>query len=264
MHIPYSYGFAIIFFTLIIRLVTLPLTLKQLQSSKVMQELQPKLQELQKKYKDDKQKLSQEQMKLYQEAGVNPLGGCLPMLIQFPVWIGLYQALMNLAHTGQLAEARFLWIPSLAEPTSADWLLRSPLQWDLGYVAAYLVLPILTVISQIAIQKMMTPPTQTQDPQQSAMNQMMMLMPLMFGFFAIQVPSGLTLYWVVSNLFGIVQQYFITGWGSLLPQRPASLVRPAHQMVEIRATSEEARADAQIEKEQDESKKRQKRRRKKH
>jgi len=205
-----GYGVAIILLTAIIRLITLPLTFQSLRSSKAMQELQPKLQELQKKHGKDREKMAQEQMKLYKEAGVNPLAGCLPMIIQMPVWIGLYQALRQMAIAGVLHEG-FLWIPSLAEPNG--WPLPDPM-W------AYLVLPIFTVITQFVVQRMMSTPSS--DPQQSVMNQMMLMMPLMFGFFAIQVPSGLALYWVTSNLFQLVQQYFTTGWGNLLPQRPAA------------------------------------------
>ncbi len=214
--IPYSFGFAIILFTLLVKLITAPLNAKQIKSSKAMQELQPKLKELQKKYKDDKEALTQKQMELYKEAGVNPLGGCLPTLIQFPIWIGLYQSLFRLASAGKLAEG-FFWIPSLAEPTGSGWLLTSPANWDLPYVGAYIVLPILTVVTQILLQKMMTP--RDQDPQAASMGRMMMLMPLMFGFFAIQVPSGLALYWVTMNIFSMVQQYLTIGWGSLRPEK---------------------------------------------
>jgi len=212
--VPYSFGFAIILFTLIIKLVTLPLTLQQLRASRAMQEMQPELQKLQKKYKGDREKLAQAQMELYKQAGVNPLGGSLPMLVQFPVWIALYRALFRLANEGVLNEG-FLWIPSLAEPQGLDWLW--PLPPSVGWVtaAAFMVLPILTVISQVRVQKMMTPPNP--DPQQASMNQMMMFMPFMFGFFALQVPQGLALYWVTSNLFSLIQQYFITGWGGLKP-----------------------------------------------
>lgn len=214
--IPYSFGLAIIIFTLLIKLLTAPLNAKQIKSSKAVQELQPKLQELQKKYKDNKEELAKRQMELYKEAGVNPLGGCLPTLIQFPIWIGLYQALYRLAEAGKLAEG-FLWIPSLAEPTNGNWLLQNPANWDLAYVGAYIILPILTVVTQILLQKMMTP--KDADPQTSSINQAMMFMPLMFGFFAIQVPSGLSLYWVTMNVFSMVQQYLMTGWGGLAPKK---------------------------------------------
>ena len=210
MGIPFSFGFAIILFTFLIKLLTLPLTLKQLKSSKAMQDLQPEIQKLQKKYKDDKEKLSQAQMALYKEMGVNPLSGCLPTLIQMPVWFALYRALFNLADVGTLKEG-FLWIPSLAEPRDLSWLWPLPTTGE-GWLtaAALLVLPILTVLTQLVVQKM-TAQTQTGgDSQQAMMGQMMTLMPIMFGFFALQVPQGLVLYWVTSNLFMMVQQYFIT------------------------------------------------------
>jgi YidC/Oxa1 family membrane protein insertase len=208
--IPYPFGFAIILFTLVVKLVTMPLTFQQLRASKAMQELQPQLKELQKKYKDDKEKLAQAQMDLYKQAGVNPLGGCLPMLIQMPIWIGLYQALFNLAKLGTLQEG-FFWIPSLAEPKDLSWIWPLPTTPDKWlYAAALLVLPILTVISQVIVQKMMTPANA--DPQQSAMNQSMMIMPFMFGFFSLQVPQGLVLYWVTSNIFALIQQLFVNRW----------------------------------------------------
>jgi YidC/Oxa1 family membrane protein insertase len=213
--IPYSFGFAIILFTLVIKLVTLPLTFQQLRASKAMQQLQPELQELQKKYKGDREKLAQAQMEKYKEAGVNPLGGCLPTLVQLPVWFALYRALFNLASQGVLNEG-FLWIPSLAEPKDLSWIWPLPQSLEAWMIAArLLVLPILTVVSQIVVQKMMTPTNP--DPQQASMNQMMMFMPIMFGFFAMQVPQGLALYWVTSNIFSLIQQYFVSGWGGLKP-----------------------------------------------
>jgi len=208
--IPYSFGFSIILFTLIVKLVTLPLTFQQLRASKAMQELQPELQKLQKKHKGDREKMSQAQMELYKQAGVNPLGGCLPMIIQLPVWFALYRALFNLANEGVLSEG-FFWIPSLAEPQGLSWLWPLPPSVGWATAAAFMVLPILTVISQVVVQRMMTPANP--DPQQSSMNQMMMFMPVMFGFFALQVPQGLALYWVTSNIFSLIQQYFVTGWG---------------------------------------------------
>ncbi len=209
VHIPYSFGFAIILFTLIIKLLTLPLTFKQLQASKAMQDLQPELKKLQKKYKDDKEKLSKAQMDLYKEAGVNPLGGCLPTLVQMPIWFALYRALFMLADQGNLNEG-FLWIPSLSQPRDLSWLW--PIPPSVGWLAAagMLVLPILTVVTQLVVQKITTPPTNTEGGQQAMMGQMMTLMPIMFGFFALQVPQGLVLYWVTSNLFMLIQQYFIT------------------------------------------------------
>lgn len=214
--VPYHFGFAIILFTAIIKLITLPLNLKQLQSMKATQELQPQLQELQKKYKNDKEKLAKAQMALYQEAGVNPLGGCLPMLIQFPILIGLYSALYMLADNVDLGS--FFWIPDLAFPgrtQGISWLIPFPPEIGWSQALAYLVLPVLTVVTQLVVQKM----TQVgpKDPQQGMMNNMMMIMPLFFGYITLQVPAGLTLYWVVSNIFSIFQQYLVTGWGGLKP-----------------------------------------------
>ena len=218
---PYSWGFAIILFTLIVKAVTLPLNLQQARSMKATQELQPKLQELQKKYAKDKEKLSQALMELYREHGVNPLGGCLPMLIQLPILFGLYQALYKLTST--IEGQRFLWIPNLAFPTREVGIKWA---WPLapefvGWLTAalYLILPVLTVVTQIVMQRMTTSRTASQDPQQAAMQQTMLIMPFMFGFITLQVPSGLTLYWVTSNAFSMIQQYFITGWGGLLPQK---------------------------------------------
>lgn len=185
-----SWGLTIILFTVIIKLITLPLTAKSFRSSRAMQELAPQLKALQAQHKNDREKLMQEQMRLYKEAGVNPVAGCLPMLVQMPVWIALYSALFRLAGEGQFGQ-RFLWIPTLAEPEPA------PLY----------ILVALTGITQWVTQKMMSPPTN--DPQQKMTQQIMMFMPIMFMFFAFTVPAGLVLYWVTSNFFTMAQYYFM-------------------------------------------------------
>jgi YidC/Oxa1 family membrane protein insertase len=237
--IPYSFGFAIILFTLVVKLVTMPLTFQQLRASKAMQDLQPELKELQKKYKGDKEKLAQVQMDLYKRAGVNPLGGCLPTLIQMPFWFALYQALFNLAKEGVLNEG-FLWIPSLAEPKDLSWIWPLPPRDGWLYAAALLVLPILTIVSQVVVQKMMTPPNP--DPQQSTMNQTMMIMPFMFGFFSLQVPQGLVLYWVTSNIFALIQQYFVNRWvGVTLPPPAAVETSASKTSVGTKGTKKDAK-----------------------
>ncbi len=208
--IPYSFGFAIILFTVTIRLLTFPLNMQQIKSSKAMQELQPQLKKIQEKYKDDREKLAQEQMALYKEHGVNPLGGCLPMLVQMPIWIALYRSLIQLSREGLLNEG-FFWIPSLSGPVSdwgggISWLWPLPPSVGWADAIAYLVLPVLLVVSQLYMQKMMTPATA--DPQQASMQSVMKFMPLMFGYFALIVPSGLTLYWFTSNILAMGQQYF--------------------------------------------------------
>jgi YidC/Oxa1 family membrane protein insertase len=241
--IPYSWGFAIILFTLVIKLITMPLTLQQLRASRAMQELQPEIEKLKKKYGKDREKISQAQMELYKEAGVNPLGGCLPMLVQLPIWFALYRALFQLAGEGVLDEG-FFWVPSLAGPVNQypglSWLWPMPPVVGWTVAIAFLILPILTVVTQIIVQKMTTPTNP--DPQQASMNQMMLLMPFMFGFFALQVPQGLVLYWVTSNIFSLIQQYFITGWGSLKPA-PTAAEASATPVSETRPDAKRTRKD---------------------
>lgn len=213
-----SYGLTIILVTILIRLLMYPLTRQQMSSMKKMQEVQPKMKELQEKYGSDRNKLAEKQMELYRQEGVNPAGGCLPLLIQMPVLFAFYYALLTLGP--KLAE-RFLWIPSLAFPAyygGMSWISPLTPQHILSSdVLPYLVLPIVYVLSQLVMQRM----SQTANP--SAMpgstGSMMMLMPLMFGYITLIVPSGLTVYWVTSNILQIIQQGLTTGWTGLWPLR---------------------------------------------
>ncbi len=213
IHFPYAYGFAIIAVTLFLRLLMLPLTLKSMASMRKMQELQPEIEKLKKKYKNDQQKLLQEQQRLYQEAGVNPLGGCLPMLVQMPILFGFYYAVRELAQSGQLVNQGFFWIPDLAFPDihkglSWLWPLPPSAGWDTAI--RYLVLPILLVVTQILTQKLSTSQTSSgENTQAQMMNQMMWLMSLMFFYITLTVPAALTLYWVTSNVLGILQQLYV-------------------------------------------------------
>ncbi|MDP2726550.1 MAG: YidC/Oxa1 family membrane protein insertase, partial [Dehalococcoidia bacterium] len=217
-----NFGVAILVFTLVIRILMLPLTLKQLHASRSMMTLQPKMKELQKKHGKDREKISQETMKLYKEHGVNPLGCALPTLVQFPIWIGLYQSIIQaLADTpdGLLSLSQHLY-----QGLALVWVtvpLNNQFLWlDLAKPDPFMVLPILVGGSMWLQQKMMTVPNL--DPQQAQMNKMMQtMMPLMFAFMTLQFSSGLALYWVVSNLIGIAMQYTVTGWGSLLTPAPA-------------------------------------------
>jgi len=211
--IPYHWGFAIIAFTLIVKIVTFPLTLSQMRGMQAQKDLQPKIQELQKKHGKDREKMAQEQMKLYQEAGVNPLSGCLPLLVQMPVLFGLYAALVTLGTA--LNNARFFWIPDLGFPQyghSITWLTDAFKTGNYILLASYLILPILLVVSQFVMQKWMTPTPApaSGDNQAQMMQQMSLMMTLMFGYFTLQVPSGLTLYWVTSNLLQMLQQWVVT------------------------------------------------------
>lgn len=210
MGLPHHWGFAIIAFTLIIKLITFPLTLSQLRGMQAQKELQPKIQEMQKKYGKDREKLAQAQMKLYQEAGVNPLSGCLPLIVQMPVLFGLYSALVALGPT--LKDASFFWIPDLGFPSftqGMSWIPEFFRAGEYGMLAAYLVLPVLLVASQYSMQKWMTPTTGVGD-QAGMMKQVGLMMTFMFGFFTLQVPAGLTLYWVTSNGLQMLQQWFVT------------------------------------------------------
>jgi len=212
-----SFGLAIIVLTAVVRLILFPLTVRQTQSTKAMQSLQPRIQELQKKYAKNQQKLQQEMMKVYKEAGINPLGCLWPMLIQLPIWIALYQSIMQaLAATPEsllkLSQHLYHWAAvGQAVPLNEHFLGLNLSQPG----GANLILPILVGGSMWVQQKMVTPPAA--DPRQRSMTSMTtMMMPLMFGFFTLSFPSGLALYWVVSNIIGIIIQYFVSGgWGYL-------------------------------------------------
>jgi YidC/Oxa1 family membrane protein insertase len=215
-----SYGLAIIAFTFIIRIVLTPLMMQQVRAQKAMNALQPQLQEIQKKYAKDKEKLNQETMALYKEAGVNPLGGCLPLLIQMPILGGLYYALLNLSKTPEF-RAPFLWLPNLAEKEGFPYILI-----------------ITMVASQFLYQRIMTPATPTADPQQQATNRMMQFMPLLFAVMFINFPSGIVLYWVMTNLVSIVQQYIIMRLTPTPAPVSISLTESRPQPVTISATEE--------------------------
>ena len=218
-----SFGWAIIALTIIVRLLSWPLTKRQLNSTKAMQEMQPKIQELQKKYSKNQQKLQPEMMKLYKEAGINPLGCIWPMLVQLPIWIALYQAIMSaLAATPEsllgLAQRLYSWdIANQAIPLASSFL-----GLDLAGQGNF-ILAIIVGGTMWVQQKMTTAPAV--DARQQSTNRMMtLMMPLMFGFLTLMFPSGLALYWAVSNIIGIITQYFVTGgWGNL---RPRSLSQP--------------------------------------
>jgi len=212
-----NFGLAIIALTIIVRLVTLPLTTKQLRATKAMQELQPKMAELQQKYGKDRPKLAQEQMRLYKESGVSPAGCMLPMLVQLPIWIALFQSIIRvLAVTpeGFLNLARHLY--SFWAQVFSLVPLNSNFLWlDLATPDRILLLPILVGGTMWLQQKMVMP--RAADPRQKAQSTMMLwMMPLMFAFLTTQFPSGLALYWVISNIISIGIQYYMTGWGGLL------------------------------------------------
>ncbi|KXZ44976.1 ALB32 protein [Gonium pectorale] len=214
-HVPYSYGFSIIALTVLVKLATFPLTQKQVESTLSLQALQPRVKELQAKYADDPENLQLETARLYKEAGVNPLAGCLPTLATIPVFIGLYNALSNAAKAGLLTEG-FFWIPSLGGPTTIggglEWLFplqdgAPPVGW--ANAGAYLVMPVLLVASQYISQKIISTQQQNTDPSQQQAQAILKFLPLMIGWFSLNVPSGLTLYWFINNLLSTGQQLYL-------------------------------------------------------
>lgn len=221
---PGSAGLAIILFTILARLIILPLTVKSLQSTRKMQELQPLMKELQRKHGKDPQKLQEETMKLYREYKVNPAGGCLPMFLQLPIFLGVYQAVINLTRVSPAEHAASAMVAALSsngfdvsalpaalgQPQLAGGFLWLP---DLGKVDPFYILPVLSVVFQLIVQLMATP--RVQDPQQKAMTQSMLVLPIVFGYIGFTFPSGAVLYWVVGSVLSMIQQYVISGWGSL-------------------------------------------------
>lgn len=183
----YGYGLSIIVVTILIRLVILPLMVNQMKSSKKMQLIQPELQKLREKYasKDavTQQKFQQEQMLLMQKYQINPLAGCLPILIQMPILLGFYHAIMR---TEEIKGHSFLWF-ELASPDP------------------FFILPILAGVTTFIQQKVMTK-GQPYNPQLAVM---LWMMPIMIIIFALFVPAALALYWLVGNIFSIIQSYFI-------------------------------------------------------
>jgi YidC/Oxa1 family membrane protein insertase len=211
-----NYGLAIIVFTLLMRFVTLPLTLRQIRSQRKMSVLQPQLAEITKRYAKDPKKKSEETMKLYKEAGANPAGCLLPMLIQFPVWIALYDVIRTvLGSTPEslidLSGRLYPW--SYIQQTLP--LGNQFLFWDMGkpdstYVMAVLVGGSMWIQQKLTMtQASMSPANQTQ----AQTNQTLLyMMPLMFGWFTTTVPAGLAIYWLITNFIGIIMNYYVFGW----------------------------------------------------
>ncbi len=202
---------AITVLTLFLRLITWPLFAQQTRSTRRTAALQPKVAALQKKYGNDKARVAQEQQKLYKEAGVNPLGGCLPTLVQFPIWIALYQGINSmLADTPTelmaLGQSVYSGLRVVSEIVPVQ---RSFLWLDLARPdPSPFILPVLVGGTMWLQQKLMTQPAA--DPQQASMNkQMQLMMPVMFGYFTTTFASGLAIYFVISNIVGIAMQWAI-------------------------------------------------------
>jgi YidC/Oxa1 family membrane protein insertase len=212
----HNLGLSIIAFTIVIRGILYPINRKQMVATKRMQDVQPKLVELQKKYARDRQKLAQEQMALYKQAGISPLGCVIPMIIQLPIWMALYQAIMRVMATGPeqlLSLSRHLY--SSWDQVFGLVPLNSQFLWiNLGLPDPYFILPLLVGATMWVQQKMTTP--EYSDPSQQMNTKMMLwMMPILFTFMSVTFASGLALYWLVSNIISIIMQYYISGWGPL-------------------------------------------------
>ncbi len=194
----HNYGWAIVLLTLLIKIVFFPLTAISSKSMKKMQALAPRQKAIQEKYKNDPQRLQREVMELYKRNKVNPVSGCLPMLIQLPILIAMFRLLPEAI---ELHGAPFLfWIKDLSAP---DHFMQLP--WKLPFLGEWFnLLPIFMVASQVGYQKLM--PQATVQPEQQMM---MNIMPFFFGFISWAFPSGLVLYWIFQNIFSMVQQLWI-------------------------------------------------------
>lgn len=239
IHIPGALGFSIIILTVLIRFLVWPFMTSQIKATKKMAELKPHLQELKKQHKDDKKALASAQMALYKEHGVNPAGGCLPALIQIPVFIALYQAIINIlpGAGGNIDKINsLLYFPQFKLSSALDpnffGLNLGVKPADFGkYGVLLLLVPLVTAALTFIQSKMTLPKPVKHYPSDSpkegkekegleesmgaVQSQMVYLMPIMIGYFAFSFPIGLAVYWNVYTILGIWQQHRVAGWGGL-------------------------------------------------
>jgi len=239
LNIPGALGFSIISLTILIRVLVWPFMSQQIKATKKMADLKPHLDALKKKHKGDKQALASAQMALYKEHGVNPAGGCLPALIQIPVFIALYQAIINIlpGAGGHLDKINsLLYFPQLKLPSALDpnffGLNLGIKPSDFGkYGILLLLVPIVTALLTFVQSKMTLPKPIKHYPSDSpkegkekegleesmgqVQSQMVYLMPVMIGYFAFSFPIGLAIYWNTYTILGIIQQYKVSGWGGM-------------------------------------------------
>lgn len=238
IHIPSALGFSIILITIILRIITYPLVVKQLRVTKKMQDLAPHLAQIKKKHKGDQKRIYEEQKKLYSEHGVSQLAGCLPALIQLPVIYGLYSVMTNIVnfHSEKLIEyINSLVIPPLriSHPLDTSFF-GVPLGSSPSHIGGLVLfgVPIVTGILQLIQSRMMAPlpikeyksdsPKEKKEKEEvdtaiQMQGQMLYLLPVVIGILSFQYPIALSLYWNTFTIFGIIQQYQIQGWGGLSP-----------------------------------------------
>ena len=253
----HDFGFAVVAVTILIRLLLYPLFVTQIRNQRAMQELAPAMADLKAKYGTDKQRLTQEQMKLYKERNYNPAMGCLPILLQMPLLLAMYSAFQFFVNTPPpdgvtLGNAIWQFLPNPIGPGQTLDLTAHWLPWlsnGLGHPDPLYILPVLAGVSQLISSVMFQPsiPPKNVDPQQKMMQSMQYYFPLITVFIAKDLPAGLGLYWVTTTLFGIVQQYFVTGWGRLPRFLPflRNIPSPADRTLAARqqAALEEQRRD---------------------
>jgi len=217
-HVFGSLALSIIVLTLIVRLAMFPLTLKQLKSTKATQAIQPLIADVRKKYKDQKEQY-QAMQAIYKEYGVNPAAGCLPLLVQLPVLYGLFFALRLVLDTTNLNTINSLIYPFLPKFTALPnvYMLWFGGQINLGHPDPTHILPILAGVATFLQLRMSKPRTRSgaKDAMTQQMQLMQYIMPFVTVFFAWNFAAGLALYWTTTSIFSMVQQYFVTGWGSL-------------------------------------------------
>ena len=236
LHIPGAMGISIIILTILIRLLVWPFMASQLKVTKKMAELKPHLDELKKKHVGDKQALALAQAALYKEHGINPAGGCLPSLIQIPIIISLYQAILRIVG-GQSVNDINQWLYGLHLTAKPDpnflGLNLASKPSEFAHIGLFvLLIPVITALLQFIQSTMMTPSSPVkeypsdsskekkekegaEDTMMAVQSQMRFMMPLMIGYFSFSFPTGLSIYWNTFTILGIIQQYMLSGWGGM-------------------------------------------------
>jgi YidC/Oxa1 family membrane protein insertase len=230
-----NYGIVIILLTVIVRLVLTPLTLSQTRSMARMQKLQPQLQEIQKKFKDDKQKLQQETMEFYKKNNVNPLSGCLPLLLQLPIFFALFQALRTPSQiVTSVLGTPFTPVYLLGNIKNILLNISNPkfnfLWMNLNEREPYFILVILMVLTMFLSTKMTTT-----DPKQSAITY---AMPVLFGVISWSLPSGILIYWITTNIWSIGQQWLVNKWVKRESNKPDKKELTGQKMAEFSTDQE--------------------------
>ncbi|MBO4857670.1 MAG: YidC/Oxa1 family membrane protein insertase [Treponema sp.] len=206
-----SYGLAIVLMTIIIKIVLFPLTKKQIESTRAMMKIQPKMDEIRKKYKNDPTRLNQELAKLYKENNMNPLAGCLPLLIQMPILFGMYYSIRGLKDHHEVLGS-FLWVPEISKSTNE--IIEGLSFTDPQYLLAY-VLPLVSAFTTYIQAKQTMPKKNPNDKQQDGVMGMMQgqmmtyFMPLVIGVWSLSFPSALVIYWITMNIMQIAQQAYV-------------------------------------------------------